>query len=182
MTKIAANKVKICLVPEQATWGLWQWCGWSRCDGSGLLWVWAVKWLSAEAPKIRRAVKATHHFHQPQWYIATSSKQTWILLYPPHHDQVGQTCAEVSDHLLIITLVFLRSGKEVGRRGKEVIHLGEKVGITRSNWCYMSTKLHFLASVHSTKQWLAVKRWQWRCSLKKRNFNSESQSERGHLY
>lgn len=96
-----------------------------------MLWVWAVNWLSAEAPKIRRAELKLLTTSTVVQTFATPSKQASILLvlYPPHHDQVEQTRAQDSDPLLKITLAFLRSGKEVGRRGKEV-DLGVKVEIT----------------------------------------------------
>lgn len=186
MLNIGTNKVKICLVPAQAIWCLWQRYGWGRCEESGLLWGWAVNWLSPGAPKIRRAdlkllITSTGH-SGTDFCPSLKADLSSSGFIPSHHDQVEQTCAQVSDPLLKITLAFLWSGKEVGWREKEVVHQGGKVKITKSNWYHMSTKLHFVANAHSTKQWWAMKRWQWRCYPKERNFKSESQSERGHLY
>lgn len=45
----------------------------------------------------------------------------------------GHRSRRLSDPLMKITLVFLRLRKEVGRRGKEVVHLGEKAEITQNN-------------------------------------------------
>lgn len=42
----------------------------------------------------------------------------------------GHRSRRLSDPLMKVTPVFLRLGKEVGRRGKEVVRLREKAEIT----------------------------------------------------